>query len=106
MCDDCKWQSGRSNVVCAWECIASGIKLSTLLPTSSDDSSTIITAYDENSSSEMSTTVYGLSALTSLVRLSTLLHAKGRAIRKPRRPDHLLYLTVRPRSGDRAEDDW
>ena len=55
----------------------------------SDDSSTIINANDENSCSEMSTTVFGLSALTSLVRLSTLLHSKGRARSKA---DGVLYL--------------
>ena len=52
---------------------------------SSDDSSTIINADDETLSSEMSTNVLGRSALTSLVRLPTLLFSKGRAISQLRR---------------------
>ena len=60
-------------------------KSSAPLLATSDDSSTIINAYDENLSSEMSTMTVRLSALTSLVRLSTLLRLKGRAVQKLRR---------------------
>ena len=70
----------------AWEVFDARIyEVVEVMKVSSDDSSTIINADDETPSSEMSTNVLGRSALTSLVRLPTLLFAKGRAILQPRR---------------------
>ena len=65
----------------AWEVFDARIyKVVEAMKVSSDDSSTIINADDETLSSEMSTTVFGLSAFTSLGRLHNFLFAKGRAI--------------------------